>query len=33
MPGRPGERLMLPLVGQHEVDVAERERGQRLLGL
>ena len=24
---------MVPLVGQHEVDVAERERGQRLLGL
>jgi hypothetical protein len=26
-------RLMLPLVAQHEVQVAERERGQRLLGL
>ena len=26
-------RLVLPLVAQHEVDVAERERGQRLLGL
>ena len=24
---------MLPLVAEHEVDVAERERGQRLLGL
>ena len=24
---------MLPLVGQDEIDVAERERGQRLLGL
>ena len=33
MPGRPRERLVLPLVGQHEVDVAERERGERLLGL
>jgi hypothetical protein len=32
-PGRPRMRLVLPLVGQHEVDVAERERGQRLLGL
>ena len=30
---RPRVRLVLPLVGQHEVDVAERERGQRLLGL
>ena len=26
-------RLVLPFVGQDEVDVAERERGQRLLGL
>ena len=26
-------RLVLPLVTQHEVDVAEREGGQRLLGL
>ena len=26
-------RLVLPLVGQDEVEVAERERGQRLLGL
>ena len=26
-------RLVLPLVAEHEVDVAERERGQRLLGL
>ena len=26
-------RLVLPLVGQHEVDVPERQRGQRLLGL
>lgn len=25
--------LMLPLVAQHEVDVADRQRGQRLLGL
>ena len=33
MPGRPGERLVLPLVGQHEVDIAERERRERLLGL
>ena len=27
------QRLVLPLVGEHEVDVAERERRQRLLGL
>ena len=27
------QRLVLPLVAEHEVDVAERERGQRLLGL
>ena len=27
------ERVQLPLVGQHEVEVAERERGQRALGL
>ena len=27
------ERLVLPLVGQDQVDVPERERGQRLLGL
>ena len=26
-------RLVLPLVAEHEVDVAERQRGQRLLGL
>ena len=31
--GRPRMRLVLPLVGQHEIDVAERQRGQRLLGL
>ena len=30
--GRPSQRLMLPFVGQDEVDIAERERGQRLLG-
>ena len=30
--GQP-QRLVLPLVAEHEVDVAERERGQRLLGL
>ena len=30
---RPRARLVLPLVGQHDVDVPERERGQRLLGL
>ena len=30
---RPRARLVLPLVGEHEVDVPERERGQRLLGL
>ena len=30
--GQP-QRLMLPLVTQDEVDVAELERGQRLLGL
>jgi hypothetical protein len=29
----PWKRLMLPLVGQHEVHVAERQRGQRLLRL
>ena len=27
------QRLVQPLVAQHEVDVAERQRGQRLLGL
>jgi hypothetical protein len=27
------DRLVLPLVAEHEVDVAERQRGQRLLGL
>ena len=27
------QRLVLPLVAEHEVEVAERERGQRLLGL
>jgi drug/metabolite transporter (DMT)-like permease len=26
------ERLVLPLVGEHEIDVSERERRQRLLG-
>ena len=31
--GGPRVRLVLPLVGQDEIDVAERERGQRLLGL
>ena len=31
--GRQPPRLVLPLVAEHEVDVAERERGQRLLGL
>ena len=31
--GGPRQRLVLPLVGQHEIDVAQRERGQRLLGL
>ena len=29
----PRVRLVLPLVGQDEIDVAERERRQRLLGL
>ena len=32
-PGRPRMGLVLPLVGEHEVDVPERERRQRLLGL
>jgi hypothetical protein len=27
------QRLVLPLVAEHEVDVAHRQRGQRLLGL
>ncbi len=31
--GRPGERLVLPLVGQDEIEVPERERRERLLGL
>jgi hypothetical protein len=31
--GGPRVRLVLPLVGQHEVDVAQRERRQRRLGL
>ena len=31
--GGPRVRLVLPLVGQDEVDVAERQRRQRLLGL
>ena len=31
--GGPRERQVLPLVGQDEIDVAERERGQRRLGL
>ena len=26
-------RLVLPLVAQHEIDVAQRQRGQRVLGL
>ena len=30
---RARERLVLPLVGQHQVDVAQGQRGQRLLGL
>ena len=30
---RPRARLVLPFVAQHEVDVAEGERGQRVLGL
>jgi len=31
--GRQPARLVLPLVGEHEVEVADRERGQRDLGL
>jgi hypothetical protein len=30
---REGARLVLPLVGEHDVDVAERERRDRLLRL
>jgi hypothetical protein len=30
---RPRARLVLPLVGEHDVDVPERQRGQRLLRL
>ena len=32
-PAGSGHGLVLPLVAEHEVDVAERERRQRLLGL
>ena len=31
--GRAGERLVLPLVGQYEIEVPERQRRERLLGL
>jgi len=31
--GGPRVRLVLPFVGEHEIEVAERERGQRDLGL
>jgi hypothetical protein len=31
--GQPRVRLLLPLVGQHEVDAAEGELGQGVLGL